>query len=114
MKTKFRFQSLISVILLLVSFFLLTTLTSCTNKSEQCEQVAFAMKKYGFVSNSQYHSGGMQNLCQHEWDTVCLEVNHGTCTFKDNAGWRDCILDARSKASMNKCGSPYIKGDKFQ
>ena len=111
---KTNYKSLISIISLLVSLFLFTSLTSCTNKEERCDQVALALMKKGYISNAKYQSKVMQNQCVQEWDTVCLEEFHGKCKFDDNSEWRDCILDAKTKAEMGPCGFPYSKPEKFR
>ena len=110
---KANYKPLVSIFLLLFSVFLLTSLSSCTNKEERCDQVAFALYKNGYISNNAYQSKGIQKACIQEWDTVCIESKHGKCKFKDNSEWRDCILDAKSKAEMNPCGMFFVKGAKF-
>jgi len=106
-------KSFISVLVLLLSLMLLTSLSSCTNKEERCEQVVFALYKNKFINNKAYQSKGIQKTCVQQWDTVCLEPVHGECKFKDNSEWRDCILDAETRSEMAPCGMFYVKGDKF-
>ena len=103
------------LILILLMVFIYPTLSSCTSKEERCDQVAFALMKYGYIKNRVYQNKGIQRACVAQWDTVCIPSEHGgDCgKIKDNSEWRDCILDANSKAEMNPCGFMYFKAAKF-
>ena len=114
MKLKNKFKPFIKVLTFLIVLSTITSFSSCTSKKERCDQIAMAMMKYNFIDHKTYDSGSIQNACQMEWDTKCLVSVHGACQFKDNSEWRECILDATSKAEMNPCGMLYLKGDKFR
>ncbi len=103
------------LILILLTVFVFPAISSCTSKEERCDQVAFAMMKYGYIPNRVYQSKGIQKACVQQWDTVCIPSVHGDCgKIKDNSDWRDCILDADSKEEMSPCGFMYIKAAKFR
>ena len=98
-------------------FLSFSLISSCVSKKERCEQVAFAMYQNGFIDSKTYRSQSVQNLCIYEWDTKCIPSVHGKANcdrIKNNEEWRDCILDASSKAEMNACGAPYMKPEKFR
>ena len=85
-------KQIMTAIVLVVSFLSIAGLSSCTSKEERCDQVAVAMLNKNFLKSNVYHSKKWQKMCIKYWE------------YEGNDDWRDCILGAKSRAKMNKCG----------
>lgn len=86
---------------ILITMILLLGLVGCEDKKERCDQVAFSLKQHGIIRHGTYLDGSVQSTCIQEWDT------------QGNDKWRDCILMAKSKAELLRCGGPNVKPGKF-